>query len=62
MENVKKMEYSLDSKKYIYVVPEAKNLSEEIKDLIRRILVPADKRITIDQILAHPWMTKQLAQ
>lgn len=56
------MEYSLDSKKYIYVVPEAKNLSEEIKDLIRRILVPADKRITIDQILAHPWMTKQLAQ
>lgn len=62
MENVKKMEYSLDSTIFIYIVPEAKNLSEDIKDLIRRILVPADKRITIEQIMAHPWMTKQLAQ
>jgi hypothetical protein len=31
-----------------------------VKDLIKRILVPADKRITADEILAHPWMTKQL--
>jgi hypothetical protein len=31
-----------------------------VKDLISRILVTADKRITIDEIFAHPWMTKQL--
>jgi hypothetical protein len=28
--------------------------------LIKKILVPADKRISVDDILAHPWMTKQL--
>lgn len=34
MENVKKLEYTFD-------IPEAKNLSSEVKDLIKRILVPA---------------------
>jgi hypothetical protein len=24
------------------------------------MLLPVDKRITIDEILHHPWMTKQL--
>jgi len=60
MENVKTMKYTFNSKKIIYSVPEAKHLSAEVKDLISRILVTADKRITIDEILAHPWMTKQL--
>lgn len=54
MENVKTMQYSLD-------IPQAKHLSEEVKDLIRKILVPADKRISVDDILTHPWMTKQLS-
>lgn len=60
MENVKTMKYTFNSKAIIYLVPEAKHLSEEVKDLIKRILVPADKRITVEEILAHPWMTKQL--
>jgi calcium-dependent protein kinase len=27
-----------------------------LRDLIRRILVPVDKRLTLDQILEHPWV------
>jgi serine/threonine protein kinase len=42
------------------LVPEAKSLSAEVKDLISRILVPCEKRISIEEILKHPWMTKQL--
>jgi len=28
--------------------------------LIRRILAPADKRITLDEIFKHPWMEKEI--
>ncbi len=42
------MVYSFDSKEFIIIVPEAKNLSPELKDLIKRILFPADKRIGIE--------------
>jgi hypothetical protein len=31
-----------------------------VKDLIKRMLMPAEKRITIDEIMTHPWMSKQL--
>lgn len=41
MDNVKKMKFSFDSKDYLIAVPEAKHLTEEVKDLIKRILVPA---------------------
>lgn len=34
-----------------------KNISSELKDLIKKILVPEKQRISIDQILNHPWMT-----
>lgn len=44
------------------LVPEAKNLSSEVKDLIKRILVPAEKRLTIEEIMVHPWMTKPAPQ
>lgn len=60
MDNVKKMKFTFDSKDYLIAVPEAKHLTEEVKDLIRRILVPAETRITIEEIMNHPWMTKQL--
>ncbi len=33
-----------------------------MKDLISQILVPAEKRITIDKILSHPWMNKPLGE
>ena len=37
----------------------AKPLSEEVKHLINGILqLSPDKRLTIPEILAHPWMTK----
>jgi hypothetical protein len=38
-------------------VPEMKKVSPELKDLIKKILVPEEYRITVDQILSHPWMT-----
>lgn len=35
----------------------SKNISSDVKDLIRKILeVNVKKRYTIPQILAHPWM------
>lgn len=44
-----------------YNIPSRLKLSEECKDLLRRILV-ADptKRITIKEIYAHPWFLKDL--
>jgi hypothetical protein len=27
-----------------------------LRDLIRKILVPVEKRLTLDQILEHPWV------
>ena len=33
------------------------NISLFLKDLIKRMLKPAEERITIDQIYQHPWMT-----
>ena len=30
--------------------------SETVKDLISKILVPVDKRLTIPEIYKHPWM------
>ena len=54
------MEYTLDSNYILIIVDEAKYLTKDVKDLIRKILVPADERLTLDQILKHPWMTKSL--
>ena len=31
-------------------------LSPLLRDLIRRILVPVQKRLSLDQILEHPWV------
>ena len=39
------------------IVPEMQPVSLFCKDLIKRILKPAEERITLDQIFQHPWMT-----
>ena len=33
-----------------------KHVSADLKDLIKKILVPANERITMEQIFQHPWM------
>ena len=33
-----------------------KKISFELKDLIKKMLVPAKNRITIDKIFQHPWV------
>jgi len=43
------------------LVPEMDGVSAECKDLIQKILVPAEKRMTVDQIFNHPWMLKELS-
>jgi hypothetical protein len=43
-----------------YEVPELKAISKEAKDLIYKILLPADKRISIKEIFEHPWMNVNL--
>jgi serine/threonine protein kinase len=37
-----------------------KDVSKEAKDLIARMLVPADKRISMQAIFEHPWMSSAL--
>jgi calcium-dependent protein kinase len=39
-------------------VPIWKSISPECKDLIAKMLVPADKRLTAQQVLDHPWFAK----
>lgn len=34
-----------------------KKVSSSLKDLISKILKPESKRLTIDEIYKHPWMT-----
>jgi hypothetical protein len=34
-----------------------KNISQLFQDLLRKILVERDKRLTIEEILRHPWMS-----
>jgi calcium-dependent protein kinase len=41
------------------VVPEMKNISPQLKDLIARILVDPPKRPTASQILDHPWLNSK---
>lgn len=44
-----------------YTFPNSVPVSQECKDLIARILVgDPDRRITVDQILQHPWYVKGL--
>ena len=36
-----------------------KGVSNQAKDLIKKILVSASQRPTIEQIMKHPWMTNE---
>ena len=40
------------------LVPEMEEVSAELKDLIKKILVPANQRPTIEEIFEHSWMKK----
>jgi calcium-dependent protein kinase len=42
------------------LVPEMEVVSLFLKDLIRRMLKPAEERITLDQIYQHPWMNVKI--
>lgn len=46
---VEKIEYDFDDECF-------ENVSEEVKDLIRKILVPEKDRITLQQVLQHDWI------
>ena len=39
-----------------YVDEEIVQLSPLLRDLLKRILVAPEKRLTLDQILEHPWV------
>lgn len=49
--NILKLKYSLKTE-------ECQRLSPALLDLIHKILQPADKRATIAEILAHPWLSE----
>ena len=43
-----------------YSIPSHAQISEECKHLLSRIFVLCDKRITIDEIMRHPWFLENL--
>lgn len=47
VERIKRLEFTIPS-----------NLSQECQDLLKSILTTADRRITISQIMDHPWCQK----
>jgi len=50
---------AIEKGNYDFNGKEWKTASAEVKDLIQRILVKADTRITIKGIFDHPWMKKR---
>lgn len=46
----------------IDVDEEIVKLSVLLRDLIRKILMPVEKRLTLDQILEHPWIKMGITQ
>ena len=42
--------------KYNFDLPAFSKISEDAKDLIKKILVKADERPTISQVLHHTWV------
>jgi calcium-dependent protein kinase len=59
IEAVRKGHYTFDSILQINLAPEMTNVSSSLKDLIKKILVEDDKRLTIKQIFDHPWMVSK---
>lgn len=56
MKKIKNIEYDFNCNSSFILVPEFDNVSGEAKDLIERILRPESERITIAEILDHPWL------
>ena len=50
-ENIRNIKYSFPSIRW-------NNISDEAKDLIKQMLLPEGKRISIEDILSHPWINK----
>lgn len=60
-ENVPRMYSKILRGRYEFYPAVWRNVSEEAKDLVRRLLtVDMYQRITVDQALAHPWVSKTL--
>ena len=51
MELVENIEYDFEDECF-------KEVSDEVKDLIRKILLPENERITLQQVLQHEWILK----
>ena len=56
--NNKNIYYKISTYKYNFPENKWNNISNEAKDLISKILVPEDQRISADDILNHEWFKK----
>ena len=56
--NNKSIYYKISTYKYNFPENKWNNISNEAKDLISKILVPEDQRISADDILNHEWFKK----
>lgn len=61
LESVKKGRFEFDSifsLLHLLLVPVWKTISSECKDLISKMMCPCDRRLTAQQVLDHPWITR----
>jgi len=54
----KNRDYSVSIAALDFKLPNNKKVSNEAKDLIYRILVPQAQRLTLRQVMDHPWLKK----
>lgn len=55
-ENDMEIYRNIEKKKFSFPEKEWKNISKEVKDLIKKMLCDPDKRYTALQVLNHPWV------
>ena len=53
-------DYTASISSLVFKFPSKSTVSPEARDLIGLILVPQEKRISLDGILKHPWITLNL--
>jgi calcium-dependent protein kinase len=58
--NIKGGRLNLQSKPSASIVLKQKELNPRLIDLVLRILTPEDKRLSLKEVMNHPWLTMKL--
>lgn len=60
-ENDMEIYRNIEKKKFSFPEKEWKNISQEVKDLIKFMICDPDKRYTAEQVLNHPWVVNSFS-